>query len=219
MFIVLGGTVIVTIEFCGEKMSNIKEETVEKSVCAWAIKHPIERDYHDQEWGRVNRTDTYLFEFLTLEGAQAGLSWYTILKRRDAYRAAFENYDLDILASYDDCQVETIISNHDVIKHRGKISSVFNNARAAQQLINEYGSLENALWQFVDHQPITNHWQTMADIPASTETSKAMSRFLKKKGFKFVGETICYAFMQAVGMVNDHLVTCYCYQEVIEENR
>ncbi|MGR5063441.1 DNA-3-methyladenine glycosylase I [Photobacterium sp. DNB22_13_2] len=190
---------------------------MEESVCAWAMKQPIEREYHDQEWGRVNKSDTYLFEFLTLEGAQAGLSWYTILKRREAYRAAFDNYDIEKLASYEDDHIEAIITNYDVIKHRGKISSVFNNARAAQRLINEYGSLENALWQFVDHQPVINHWQTMADIPAFTETSKKMSRFLKKKGFKFVGETICYAFMQAVGMVNDHLVSCHCYQKILEE--
>ncbi|MBC7005544.1 DNA-3-methyladenine glycosylase I [Photobacterium sp. BZF1] len=192
---------------------------LEKSVCAWAMKQPIEREYHDKEWGRPNKSDTYLFEFLTLEGAQAGLSWYTVLKRRDAYRAAFDNYDIEKLALYDDSRIEAIIDSYDVIKHRGKISSVFHNARAAQQLIKEYGSLANALWQFVDHQPVINHWQTMADIPASTETSEEMSRFLKKKGFKFVGETICYAFMQAVGMVNDHLVTCYCYQEVIEHNK
>ena len=132
---------------------------MEKTVCAWAMKQPIEREYHDAEWGKVNKSDTYLFEFLTLEGAQAGLSWYTILKRRDAYRAAFDNYDIAKLALYDDSRVEAIIDNYDIIKHRGKISSVFHNARATQQLINEYGSLANALWQFVDHQPVINHWQ------------------------------------------------------------
>ncbi|WP_156136253.1 DNA-3-methyladenine glycosylase I [Photobacterium gaetbulicola] len=189
---------------------------METGVCDWAMKHAIEREYHDREWGRVNKSDRYLFEFLTLEGAQAGLSWYTILKRRDAYRLAFEEYDLSKLANFDEDHVEKIISTYDVIKHRGKISSVFNNARAAQVLINEYGSLANALWQFVDHQPVINYWESIDDIPTSTDVSKKMSRFLKKRGFKFVGETICYAFMQAVGMVNDHLVTCHCHQQVIE---
>ncbi|WP_415721927.1 DNA-3-methyladenine glycosylase I [Photobacterium ganghwense] len=190
----------------------------EKTVCAWAMKQPLEREYHDAEWGRVNKCDKYLFEFLTLEGAQAGLSWYTVLKRRDAYRTAFEHYDLDKLTAYDDAdlneRVEQIVEQFDVIKHRGKIRSVFQNARAAKVLIGEYGSLAEALWQFVDHQPVINHWQAMSEVPASTDTSKALSRFLKKHGFTFVGETICYAFMQAVGMVNDHLVTCYCHREV-----
>ncbi|MGF1727118.1 DNA-3-methyladenine glycosylase I [Photobacterium nomapromontoriensis] len=187
-----------------------------ENVCAWAMKQPLERRYHDNEWGRVNKSDKYLFEFITLEGAQAGLSWYTILKRRDAYRVAFDNYDLDVLAQYDDIHVEEIIVQHDVVRHRGKIRSVFTNAKAAQQLIAEYGSLSNALWQFVDHQPVVNYWVTMDEVPASTVESKAMSRFLKKKGFKFVGETICYAFMQAVGMVNDHLVSCHCHKTVIQ---
>ena len=186
----------------------------DNGVCAWAMKQPIERIYHDQEWGRISLDNEYLFEFLTLEGAQAGLSWYTVLKRRDAYRAAFEDYCLDTLAQYEAEKVEEIIEKYDVIKHRGKIQSVFNNARAAKALIAEYGSLSAALWQFVDHQPVINHWQKQEDIPTSTPASKAMSRFLKKKGFSFVGETICYAFMQAVGMVNDHLVTCPCHQAV-----
>nr|WP_044621456.1 DNA-3-methyladenine glycosylase I [Photobacterium gaetbulicola] len=190
---------------------------METGVCDWAMKQPIEREYHDREWGRVNKSDRYLFEFLTLEGAQAGLSWYTILKRRDAYRLAFEEYDLSKLANFDEDHVEKIISTYDVIKHRGKISSVFNNARATQALIIEYGSLADALWQFVDHKPVINHWPSMDDIPTSTDASKKMSRFLKKRGFKFVGETTCYAFMQAVGMVNDHLVSCHCHQQVIEE--
>ncbi|WP_036827019.1 DNA-3-methyladenine glycosylase I, partial [Photobacterium sanctipauli] len=171
-------------------------------VCAWAMNQPLEREYHDQEWGRVQKSDVYLFEFLTLEGAQAGLSWYTILKRREAYREAFCGYDIEQLSQMDDTHVEKIIEQHDVIKHRGKIASVFGNARAAKGLIAEYGSLANALWQFVDHQVVVNHWQTMDQIPTSTDASKALSKFLKKKGFKFVGETICYAFMQAVGMVN-----------------
>lgn len=178
------------------------------TTCAWAMNHELERKYHDAEWGVPVYDDKVLFEFITLEGAQAGLSWITILKKREGYRAAFEGYDLSRLSQYDESHVERIIENYDVVKHRGKITSVFGNARAALVLIEEYGSLSKALWQFVDDKPIVNNWTQMSDVPASTEQSKAMSKFLKKKGFKFVGETICYAFMQAVGMVDDHLVDC-----------
>ena len=185
---------------------------MDSQVCAWALKHPLEREYHDQEWGRPVYDDTKLFEFLTLEGAQAGLSWLTILKKREGYRQAFEDYDLARLAHYSNTDIEQrvaeIIAQYDVVKHRGKIASVFTNARAALALIDEYGSLSNALWQFVDHQVVINHWHSMAEVPVSSQSSKAMSRFLKAHGFKFVGETICYAFQQAVGMVNDHLESC-----------
>ncbi|KGY12748.1 DNA-3-methyladenine glycosidase [Vibrio tubiashii] len=178
------------------------------TTCAWAMNHPLEREYHDAEWGVPVYDDTVLFEFITLEGAQAGLSWITILKKREGYRAAFEQYNLLRLAQYDETRVGYVIDNFDVVKHRGKIASVYGNARAALALIDEYGSLSSALWQFVDGEPIVNRWTQMSDVPVSTEQSKAMSKFLKKKGFKFVGETICYAFMQAVGMVDDHLVGC-----------
>lgn len=176
--------------------------------CAWAMNHPLERDYHDNEWGIPVYDDVKLFEFLTLEGAQAGLSWITILKKREGYRLAFDGYDLEKLVQYDETRAPYIIEHFDVVKHKGKIASVYSNARAALLLQQEYGSLSKALWQFVDGQPVLNHWQQMSDIPTSTPTSKAMSQFLKKKGFKFIGETICYAFMQAVGMVNDHLADC-----------
>lgn len=181
---------------------------MEQNTCAWAMNHPLEREYHDAEWGVPVYDDNVLFEFITLEGAQAGLSWITILKKREGYRQAFENYDLDKLIQRDEVSTEFIVENFDVVKHRGKINSVFSNAKAAKQLIEEYGSLSNALWQFVDGKPIVNHWTDMSQVPVSTEQSKAMSKFLKKKGFKFVGETICYAFMQAVGMVDDHMVSC-----------
>lgn len=183
-----------------------------QATCAWAMKHELERIYHDEEWGIPVYDDKVLFEFITLEGAQAGLSWITILKKREGYRAAFEDYDLQCLSQYDQehCEkrVEAIIEQFDVVRHRGKIASVFSNARATLGLIDEYGSLSNALWQFVDHQPIVNHWDSMDEVPTSTDASKAMSRFLKKRGFKFVGETICYAFMQAVGMIDDHIQGC-----------
>ncbi|MCX9559796.1 DNA-3-methyladenine glycosylase I [Vibrio cholerae] len=180
----------------------------EQGVCAWAMNHPLEREYHDKEWGRAVHDDTKLFEFLTLEGAQVGLSWLTVLKKREGYRQAFLGYDLQRLAQCDESHVEQIIAEYDVVKHRGKIASVFSNARAALALQQEFGSLDAALWQFVGGQPKINRWVSMSDVPASTEESKAMSKFLKKRGFKFVGETICYAFMQACGLVNDHLVGC-----------
>lgn len=180
----------------------------DNGVCTWALKTELEREYHDKEWGIPVYDDQKLFEFLTLEGAQAGLSWLIVLKRRDAYYQAFAGYDIENLAKQDESFIEHVLQNYDVIKHRGKITSVLNNARATQALQQEFGSLSNALWQFVDHQPLVNHWQSMSEVPASTELSKAMSRFLKKRGFKFVGETICYSFMQAVGMINDHLVDC-----------
>lgn len=176
--------------------------------CVWALKHELERVYHDTEWGVPVYDDQVLFEFITLEGAQAGLSWITILKKREGYRAAFENYDLHKLAELNEDNVPNIIENYDVVKHKGKIASVYNNARAALELQKEFGSLSNALWQFVDNKVIDNQWTEMSQVPASTEQSKAMSKFLKKRGFKFVGETICYAFMQATGMVNDHMVCC-----------
>lgn len=182
----------------------------ENNSCAWAMNHPLEREYHDAEWGIPVYDDKVLFEFITLEGAQAGLSWITILKKREGYREAFEHYDLDTLVQHGEERAEYIVENYDVVKHRGKINSVFSNAKAAKALIDEYGSLSEALWQFVDHDPVINQWQDMSEVPTSTEQSKAMSKFLKKKGFKFVGETICYAFMQAVGMVDDHIVGCPC---------
>lgn len=176
--------------------------------CAWAMKHELERQYHDKEWGVPVYDDKVLFEFITLEGAQAGLSWITILKKREGYRSAFENYDIEKLATLDESNVAHVIENYDVVKHKGKIASVYSNARATIKLQDEYGSLSKALWQFVQGEPIINQWQTMEQVPASTEISKKMSKFLKSRGFKFVGETICYAFMQAIGMVDDHLVNC-----------
>lgn len=180
----------------------------ESTICAWAMHHPLEREYHDAEWGKPVYDDVRLFEFLTLEGAQAGLSWLTILKKREGYRQAFANYDLMVLAQYDEQQVDEIIHQYDVVKHRGKIASVFSNARAAIALQQESTSLSDVLWSFVGGVPKINHWQSLEQVPSVSEESQAMSKFLKQRGFKFVGPTICYAFMQAVGMVNDHLVNC-----------
>ncbi|WP_438269734.1 DNA-3-methyladenine glycosylase I [Photobacterium sanguinicancri] len=192
---------------------------VESNRCGWAQHHPLEKSYHDIEWGMPIIDDIQLFEFITLEGAQAGLSWLTVLKKREGYKTAFLNYDLARLAELNEGHVDAIIAQYDVIKHRGKIASVFTNAAAAIALQKEYGSLSKALWQFTDGSPINNQWASMAEVPTSTEASKVMSKFLKKKGFKFVGETICYAFMQATGMVNDHAVNCDCYQKVIVKQK
>lgn len=182
--------------------------------CAWAMNSELERDYHDTVWGVPVYDDQVLFEFLTLEGAQAGLSWLTVLKKREGYCQAFANFDIEALARYDDSHIDLIIERYDVIKNRRKIASVFTNAQATLRLQKEYGSLSNALWQFVDGQPQMNHWQSQQDIPAYTDASQAMSRFLKSHGFKFVGPTICYALMQATGMVNDHLINCPRYHAV-----
>ncbi|MBF9000735.1 DNA-3-methyladenine glycosylase I [Vibrio nitrifigilis] len=188
----------------------MSQESASSSICAWAMKHPLEREYHDQEWGKPVFEDQTLFEFITLEGAQAGLSWITVLKKREGYRQAFKDYDLTVLAAMGEADIDSIIAHYDVIKHRLKIASVFTNAKAALSLQQEFGSLANALWQFVDGEPVVNQWTTMEQVPASTDVSKQMSKFLKKRGFKFVGETICYSLMQATGMVNDHLVGCPC---------
>ncbi|PMH46717.1 DNA-3-methyladenine glycosidase [Vibrio sp. 10N.286.49.B3] len=184
------------------------------STCAWACNHELDREYHDKEWGVPVYDDIKLFEFLTLEGAQAGLSWLTILKKRTAYRAAFEEYDIAKLATYDESRVPYIIENYDIVRNKLKINSVYKNARATLALQEEFGSLSAALWQFVDGKPIVNRWQTMQDVPTSTAESLAMSKFLKKRGFVFVGETICYAFMQAMGLVNDHVIDCPRYHQV-----
>ena len=164
--------------------------------------------YHDTEWGVPHHDDRALFELITLEGAQAGLSWRTVLARRDGYRAAFHNFDIARVAEMTDAELSSVLTGSVVIRHRLKIWSVRDNAHAALALIKEEGSLDRWLWSFVDGQPIVNRWRESAQVPATTEISDRMSKALRKRGFRFVGSTICYAFMQATGMVDDHLVTC-----------
>ena len=176
--------------------------------CDWAMHDTLEQHYHDTEWGIPQHDDRMLFELLTLEGAQAGLSWRTVLHKRENYRKAFDQFDLAKIARYTPVRVEKLLQNPGIIRHRGKIEATIANARLALALIKSHGSLDAWLWSFVDGKPIINHPKRMADIPASTAVSDAMSRALKKQGFKFVGSTICYAFMQATGMTNDHLTTC-----------
>ena len=174
-------------------------------------------DYHDEEWGVPVYDDQKIFESLTLESAQAGLSWYTILKRREGYRAAFENFDVNKVALFNDEKVEALVVNPEIIRHRGKIKAAINNAKLFIAIQNEFGSFSNYMWGFVNHKTIVNHWSNMADYPATTKESDAWSKDLKKRGFKFVGSTICYAHMQACGMVNDHSVGCYKRSQIINE--
>jgi DNA-3-methyladenine glycosylase I len=178
--------------------------------CDWANGSEALRAYHDQEWGVPLHGDAALFEFLVLEGAQAGLSWRTVLDRRAAYRAAFHGYDIARVAAMTDAELDAALSGSGIIRNRLKVLSVRANARAALGVIASEGSLDAYLWSFVDHRPVVNAWTRASDVPARTALSDAMSRALRKRGFGFVGSTICYAFMQATGMVDDHLTRCVC---------
>jgi DNA-3-methyladenine glycosylase I len=180
--------------------------------CQWAGDDPLYRAYHDEEWGVPLHDDQRLFEFLILEGAQAGLSWITILRKRDNYRAAFDYFDPVKVVTYDEVKVAELLENPGIVRNRAKIRSAVGNAKAFMQVQQEFGSFDRYIWSFVDGQPVINQWQTLGDIPAETAESRAMSKDLKKRGFNFVGPTICYAFMQACGMVNDHTVDCFRYQ-------
>ncbi|WP_080875435.1 DNA-3-methyladenine glycosylase I [Oceanobacillus timonensis] len=181
-----------------------------KERCAWVSEEPVYITYHDEEWGRpVFGDDRYLFEMLTLEGAQAGLSWITILKRRENYRQAFDHFNVDIIASYTDEKVEELMQDKGIIRNRRKMESVIKNAKAFQQVQAEFGTFDHYIWGFVDRKPIVNHWEKHEDVPAQTNLSKQISKDLKKRGFSFVGPVICYSFMQAIGMVNDHTANCF----------
>jgi DNA-3-methyladenine glycosylase I len=167
--------------------------------------------YHDQEWGRPVHDDKLQFEFLILEGMQAGLSWLTILKRRENFRRAFDNFDANKIAHYSKAKLTKLLNNSSIIRNRLKIEAAVKNAKAFLDIQDEFGSFDKYIWQFVDSKPIKNAWKRQKDVPATSKQSDAMSKALKKRGFAFVGSTICYAHMQAVGMVNDHLVDCFCY--------
>ena len=182
--------------------------------CDWANGSDLLQSYHDHEWGVEVHDDRTLFEFLVLEGAQAGLSWSTILRKREAYRKAFDHFDARKVARYSEKTVARLLANPEIIRNRLKINAAVTNAGAFLQVQKEFGSFDRYIWQFVDGRPIRNAWKQMTDVPASTPESIAMSKDLQKRGFKFVGPTICYAFMQAVGMVNDHVVDCFRYKEL-----
>ena len=182
--------------------------------CAWAGTDPLYVAYHDQEWGVPVHDDRTLFEFLILEGAQAGLSWSTILRKREHYRQAFDNFDPHKVARYDDNKVAELLGNPGIIRNRLKILSAVSNAQAFLAVQEEFGSFDAYIWRFVDGKPRQNAWRSLAEIPAKTAESDALSKDLKQRGFKFVGSTICYAHMQATGMVNDHTVDCFRYAEL-----
>jgi len=189
-------------------------ETLTVKRCAWALSSQQYLEYHDKEWGVPVHDDRKLFEMLILEGVQAGLSWSLILKKRDGYLQAFDGFDAHKIARYDDRKVQELLANPEIVRNRLKIQAAIQNARSLLELQSHHGSFDAFLWRFVGGQPRQNAWQTLQDIPASTRESDAMSKELKRHGFTFVGTTICYAFMQAVGMVNDHIVECFRWQEV-----
>lgn len=184
----------------------------ERIRCPWA-KGDLYAEYHDREWGVPVHDDRLLFEFLVLEGAQAGLSWETILKKRENYRAAFDQFDAAIIATYGEKEQAMLLANQGIVRNRLKIKSAIHNARAFLEVQSEFGAFDRYIWSFVDGQPKRNRWRAMSDVPARTPQSDVMSKDLKRRGFKFVGSTICYAYMQAVGMVNDHLLDCFRHGE------
>ena len=185
-----------------------------KSRCKWAGTDPLSIEYHDTEWGAPVHDDQMLFEMLILGGAQAGLSWLTVLKKRTAYRKAFDNFDPQRVARYDAKKIKELLANEKIIRNRLKIEAAVQNGRAFLAVQKEFGSFAAYVWGFVGGKPIKNSWQTEGQVPAKTRESTILSDDLKRRGFKFVGPTICYAFMQAVGMVNDHTVDCFRYHEV-----
>ncbi|UCC21357.1 MAG: DNA-3-methyladenine glycosylase I [Promethearchaeota archaeon] len=182
--------------------------------CAWVGNDSQMREYHDKEWGTPIHDDRLLFEFLILEGAQAGLSWNTILQKRENFRVAFDNFDYTKISKYTDEKIEELMNNEGIIRNKLKIGAFIANAKALLKVQKEFGSFDKYIWKFVNYKPIDNKYKELSELPSKTEQSEQMSKDLKKRGFKFVGPTICYAFMQAVGMVNDHTVDCYRYKEI-----
>jgi DNA-3-methyladenine glycosylase I len=182
--------------------------------CKWASSNPELATYHDEEWGVPILDDNMLFEHLSLGGAQAGLSWLTVLKRREGYRRAFASFDAEVVSRYSEKKIEKLLLDPGIIRNRLKVQSVVHNADHVKEIVKEYGSLEKYLWQFTRGKTIHNAWKSESDLPVNTLESDAMSKDLNKRGFKFTGTTICYAFMQAVGMVNDHTIDCFRYKEL-----
>ena len=186
----------------------------EKRRCSWAGDVPVYVDYHDNEWGKPTHDDRMLFELLVLEGAQAGLSWLTILKKREAYREAFDGFDPAKVALYDEAKVEELMTNEGIVRNRRKIDAAITNAKLFLDVSREFVSVDAFIWDYVDGEPIVNRWKTQADVPATTPLSDRISKDLKKRGFKFVGSTIVYAYLQSIGIVNDHVVDCFAYREL-----
>lgn len=185
-----------------------------KRRCDWVNHDPLMIEYHDKEWGVPVHDDTVLFEFLILEGAQAGLNWITILRKRENFRRAFENFVAAKVSSYDTTRIQELLADPGIVRNRRKIAAAINNAKAVLAIQKEFGSFDSYIWKFVGRRPIRNRWREPAEIPVVTQESQQMSLSLKKRNFGFVGPTICYAFMQAVGMVNDHTIDCFRYAEI-----
>ena len=185
--------------------------------CPWCGNTPIYVDYHDNEWGRPVHDDRKLFEMLILEGAQAGLTWITVLKKREAYREAFDGFDPHKIILYDNLKIEELMVNAKIIRNRLKINATITNAKLFIDVVEKYSSFDKFLWSYVDYKPIINHFRKIEDVPSTTPISDRMSKDLKKMGFKFVGSTIMYAFMQATGMVNDHFTDCFVYEELLRK--
>lgn len=184
--------------------------------CVWCDGEDIYIKYHDKEWGVPLHSDRKLFEFLILEGAQAGLSWITVLKKRKTYRDVFDQFDFDKVANYKEAKIKSLLNNPGIIRNQLKIRAAVKNANAFIQVRREFGTFNKYIWQFTGGKVIQNSWKSLKEMPAETEISQLMSKDLKKRGFTFVGPTICYAFMQAIGMVNDHVVDCYRYKELMK---
>jgi DNA-3-methyladenine glycosylase I len=187
----------------------------EKKRCPWPTDIPIYLDYHDNEWGRPVHDDNKLFEMLILEGMQAGLSWITVLKKREAFREAFDNFDPKKVALYDDAKIDELMMNGKIIRNRLKINAAVQNAQAFLKIVEKHGSFSEMIWAYVDREPIVGHWERLEDMPLTTPVADRIGKDLKKMGFNFVGSTIIYSFMQAVGMVNDHFRDCFVYKELL----
>lgn len=186
-----------------------------KTRCEWVNGgNELYYEYHDKEWGVPVHDDRLLFEFLILEGAQAGLSWATVLNKREGYRKAFDNFNIEKVAQYDQAKIDELLQNPKIVRNKLKVNSTVTNARLVLEIQKEFGSFDKYIWEFVDGKTIQNKWKDMSEVPVSTVESDAMSKDLKKRGFKFIGSTICYAFMQATGMVNDHSADCFCYKSL-----
>lgn len=186
---------------------------VTKKRCEWVTHDQIYQDYHDEEWGIPSYDDQHLFEMLILEGAQAGLSWLTVLKKREGYKRAFDNFDAKKISRYKQPRIDKLLQNPEIIRNKLKVNAAVINARAFLEIKKEFNSFSEYIWQFIGGKPVINKWKKLSDIPVKTDVSDAMSKDLKKRGFKFIGSTICYAYMQAVGMVNDHTTDCACYKK------
>ena len=192
------------------------ENTIDRSVtrCEWNLNDVLLTRYHDEEWGEPLHDDRMLFEFLALDGMQAGLSWNTILRKRENFRQAFDNFEIEVVAGYDDTKIQKLLANPGIVRNKAKINAIVHNANRILEIRQEFGSLDTYLWRFSAGETIQNSWQILSQIPATSPISDAMSKDMIARGFKFCGSTILYAFMQAAGMVNDHIVSCYRYKEL-----